>query len=79
MKHCILIISASLLALPLLGQEKSSELKDWKDKYSYNTGVQLGSRLRKDAGDFNPEIVAAGVKDAITMSDDQVKRVGEQF
>lgn len=79
MKHSILIISASLLALPLFGQEKSPELKTWKDKYSYNMGVQLGSRLRKDAGDFNPDIVAAGVKDAITMSDDQVKGVMEQF
>ena len=41
-------------------------------------GVQLGSHLRKDAGDLNPDIVAAGVKDAITMSDDQVKGVMEQ-
>ena len=79
MKHSILIISASLLALPLFGQEKSAELKDWKDKYSYNMGVQLGSRLRKDAGDFNPDIVAAGVKDGITMSEDQLKGVMEQY
>lgn len=79
MKHFILIVSASLLALPLFGQEKSSQLKDWKDKYSYNIGMQLGSRLRKDAGDINPDIVAAGVKDAITLSEDQVKGAMAQF
>jgi FKBP-type peptidyl-prolyl cis-trans isomerase FklB len=79
MRHFILVVSGFLLALPLFGQEKSPQLKDWKDKYSYNMGVQLGSRLRKDAGDINPDILAAGVKDAITMSDDQVKGVMEQY
>jgi FKBP-type peptidyl-prolyl cis-trans isomerase FklB len=79
MRHFILVVSGFLLALPLFGEEESPQLKDWKDKYSYNMGVQLGSRLRKDAGDINPDILAAGVKDAITMSDDQVKGVMEQY
>jgi FKBP-type peptidyl-prolyl cis-trans isomerase len=75
MRHFILVVSASLLALPLFGQEKSSQLKDWKDQYSYNIGMQLGSTLREKKEDLNPDILAAGFKDAITLSDDQVKEV----
>jgi len=79
MKHFILVISASLLALPLFGQEKSPQLKDWKDQYSYSIGMQLGFSLREKKGDINPDIVAAAVKDAITLSEDQVKDVMAQL
>lgn len=79
MRHFILVVSGFLLALPLFGQENSSQLKDWKDKYSYNIGMQLGSSLREKKGDLNPDKVAAGLKDAITLSDDQVKDVTAQL
>ena len=79
MRHFILVISASLLALPLFGQEKSSQVKDWKDRYSYSIGMQLGSSLREKKDDLNPDIVAAAVKDAITLSEDQVKDVMAQL
>jgi len=79
MRHFILVVSASCLALPLFGQEKSPQLKDWKDKYSYSIGMQLGSSLREKKGDINPDIVAAGVKEAITLSDDQLKDVMVQL
>ena len=79
MRHFILVVGGFLLALPLFGQESSSQLKDWKDKYSYNIGMQLGSSLREKKGDLNPDKVAAGIKDAITLSDDQVKDVTAQL
>ena len=65
MRHFILVISASLLALPLFGQEKSPQLKDEKDKYSYSMGMNLGFRLEEQKAYINPDIVAAGLKDAI--------------
>src|SRR6478736_6134029 len=65
MKHFILIVSASLLALPLFGQEKSPQLKDEKDKYSYSMGMSLGFRLEEQKAYINPDIVAAGLKDLI--------------
>jgi hypothetical protein len=40
MKQLIVIFSASLLVLPLFGQEKSTQLKDQKDKVSYSVGLQ---------------------------------------
>jgi hypothetical protein len=50
MRHLIFVISGFLFALPLFGQEKSPQLKEWKDKYSYNIGMQLGSSLREKKG-----------------------------
>ena len=83
MKHFILVISASLLALPLFGQEKSPQLKDEKDKYSYSMGMNLGFRLEEQKAYINPDIVAAGLKDAIAgkpqLTEDQAQNVIVQF
>ena len=83
MKHFIIIVSAFLLALPLFGQEKSPQLKDQKDKVSYSIGMNIGFNLSKQKVDINPEILAAGIKDAIAgkpqLTQDQVKDVMAQF
>src|SRR5207249_3836399 len=85
MKHFIVIVSASLLALPLFGQEKSQspQLKDQKDKVSYSIGMNIGCNLSKQKVDINPDILAAGIKDAIAgkpqLTQDQVKDVMAQF
>jgi FKBP-type peptidyl-prolyl cis-trans isomerase FklB len=83
MKHSILIISASLLALPLFGQEKSPQLKDQKDKVSYSIGMNIGANLSRQKVDINPDLLAAGIKDAIAgktqLTQDQVKEVMSQF
>src|SRR5216117_2519002 len=83
MKHFTLIVSASLLALPLFGQEKSPQLKDQKDKVSYSIGMNIGFNLSRQKVDINPELLAAGIKDAIAgkpqLTQDQVKDVMAQF
>src|SRR3989441_4137784 len=83
MKRFILIVGASLLALPLFGQEKSPQLKDQKDKVSYSIGMNIGFNLSKQKVDINPDILAAGIKDAIAgkpqLTPDQVKDVMAQF
>src|ERR1700757_1474172 len=83
MKHFIVIVSASLLALPLFGQEKSPQLKDQKDKVSYSIGMQIGFNLARQKVDINADILAAGIKDAIAnkpqLTPDQVKDVMQQF
>src|SRR5205814_4913714 len=83
MKRFILIITASLLALPLFGQEKSPQLKDQKDKVSYSIGMNIGANLSRQKVDINPDILAAGIKDAIAgkpqLTQDQVKDVMAQF
>ena len=83
MKYFILIVSASLLALPLFGQDKSPQLKNQKDKVSYSIGMNIGFNLSRQKVDINPDILAAGIKDAIAgkpqLTSDQVKDVMAQF
>jgi FKBP-type peptidyl-prolyl cis-trans isomerase FklB len=83
MKYFILIVSASLLALPLFGQDKSPQLKDQKDKVSYSIGMNIGFNLSRQKVDINPDILAAGIKDSIAgkpqLTSDQVKDVMAQF
>src|SRR5947208_346482 len=83
MKHLILIFSASLLALPLFGQEKSIQLKDQKDKVSYSIGMNIGFNLNRQNVQINPEALTAGMKDAIAgkpqLNPDQVKEIMAAF
>src|SRR6266699_5797856 len=83
MKHLIVFVSASLLALPLFGQEKSPQLKDQKDKVSYSIGMNIGLNLSRQKVDINTDVLAAGIKDAIAgkpqLTQDQVKDVMAQF
>ena len=83
MKQLIVIFSASLLVLPLFGQEKSTQLKDQKDKVSYSIGMQIGFNLARQKVDINTDMLAAGIKDSIAgkpqLNPDQVKEVMATF
>jgi FKBP-type peptidyl-prolyl cis-trans isomerase FklB len=83
MKRFTLIVSASLIAFPLFGQEKSPQLKDQKEKVSYAIGMQIGFNLARQKVDISPDILATGIKDAIAgkpqLTPDQVKDVMAQF
>src|ERR1043166_4476821 len=83
MKRSIVILSASLLAFPLFGQDKSPQFKDQKDKVSYAIGMQIGFNLARQKVDINPDALNAGMKDAIAgkpqLTPDQVKDVMAQF
>src|SRR5213596_261884 len=83
MKHLILIIASCSLVLPLFGQEKSPQLKDQKDKISYSIGLNIGFNLSRQNVQINPDVVSAGIKDAIAgkpqLTTDQVKEVMATF
>jgi len=83
MKRLILIVSAYLLAFPLFGQEKSPQFKAQRDKVSYAIGMQIGFNLARQKVDINPDVLNAGMKDAIAgkpqLTPDQVKDVMAQF
>ena len=83
MKRFIIIVSASLIAFPLFGQEKSPQLKDQKDKVSYSIGMQIGFNLARQKVDINPDVLSAGIKDSLAgkpqLTSDQVKDVMAQF
>ncbi|MEP6936479.1 MAG: FKBP-type peptidyl-prolyl cis-trans isomerase [Chthoniobacterales bacterium] len=65
-------------------QEKPSQLKDQKDKVSYSIGLDLGNTFKKQNMDISPDVLVAGMKDALTaakplMSEEQVKETMTAF
>src|SRR5437667_5023840 len=83
MKRLTIIFGAFALVLPVFRQEKSPPLKDQKDKFSYSIGLNIGSNLSKQKIEINPDMVTAGIKDAIAgkpqLTQDQVKEVMATF
>src|SRR5262245_49714437 len=83
MTRFIVIVSASLLTFPLFGQDKQPQLKDQKNKVGYSIGMQIGFNLSRQKLDINPDLLAAGIKDAIAnkpqLTPDQVKEIMAQF
>jgi FKBP-type peptidyl-prolyl cis-trans isomerase FklB len=83
MKRLILILAAFSLVLPLFGQEKSSPLKDQKDKVSYSLGLNIGFNLGRQNVPINPDALVAGIKDAIAnkpqLTPDQIKETMTAF
>src|SRR5437764_256418 len=83
MKRLTIIFGVFALVLPVFGQEKSPPLKDQKDKFSYSIGLNIGSNLSKQKIEINPDMVTAGIKDAIAgkpqLTQDQVKEVMATF
>src|SRR2546421_7992255 len=83
MKQLIVIFSASLLVLPLFGQEKSTQFKDQKDKVSYSVGLQIGFNHSRQKVEITPDILAVGIKDALAgkpqLNPDQIKEVMTNF
>jgi FKBP-type peptidyl-prolyl cis-trans isomerase FklB len=67
----------------LLGQEKSTQLKDQKDKVSYSIGLQIGFNLGRQKVDISPDMLAAGIKDALAgkpqLTPEQIKEVMTTF
>jgi FKBP-type peptidyl-prolyl cis-trans isomerase FklB len=66
MKIFVTMIVACLLGLAAFAQEKPFELKDAKDKASYSIGLNIGSNLKRQNVDLNPEALMAGMQDAMS-------------
>jgi FKBP-type peptidyl-prolyl cis-trans isomerase FklB len=79
MKYFILIFAILSLLPPLLGEEKSLQLKDQTDKVSYSIGLNIGTNLSKQKVSVNPDVLAAGIKDGIAgkpqLTQEQIKEV----
>ncbi len=77
MKSLLIASSTVLLVLPLFAQEKSTPLKDQKDKVSYSIGLNVGFNLSKQKIPVNADAVSAGIKDALAgkpqMTEAEVK------
>ena len=59
------ILGIVLLASPA-NSEENLVLKSQKDKISYIIGMDIGRNLQKGSIDFDPDILAKGIKDALS-------------
>ncbi len=64
MKTSFVIVALSL-ALVSLAPAADPQLKDQKDKVSYSIGLDIGSTLKRQLIDVNPELVSKGMKDGL--------------
>jgi len=79
------IISLVLLSLTgsVFGQDKSTPLKDSKDKISYSIGLNIGFNLKKQNVTINLDTFVLGLKDVLAgkpqMTEEQVKETMTAF
>ena len=79
------IISLALLSLTgsVFGQDKSTPLKDSKDKISYSIGLNIGFNLKKQNVTINLDTFVLGLKDVLAgkpqMTEEQVKETMTAF
>lgn len=75
MKTLIVLLSTLLFVAPLAAAEKKP-LESTKDRFSYALGQQLGADLKMGGVDIDPDLLAAGVRDALAgtpgMSEEEV-------
>jgi len=83
MKNLVIGITLVTLATPLFAEDRPA-LKDTKDKVSYSIGLDIGTTFKKQKMEINTDVLAAGVKDALSganplMTPDEVRTVMMEF
>jgi FKBP-type peptidyl-prolyl cis-trans isomerase FklB len=78
MKIFAVVAIGSLFSVAAFGQNKPIELKDNTDKASYSIGLNIGTNLKHQNVDLNPDALMAGLKDGLSgnkpqLTDDQVR------
>lgn len=67
MKQVVMcVVCLALLATPGVSAEKKTELKTEKDKLSYSIGFDMGSSLKRNGIDVDPNIVTKAIKDVLS-------------
>ena len=85
MKSALLLTAGLALALPTMAaDDKPPVLKDQKDKVSYGYGMQIGSNLKRQGIEINPELLAAGLKAALAgdktlLTEDEARNAMMEF
>ena len=66
MKLKMIIISVVLFLVSQVNAQENIVFKNQKEKMSYIIGMDIGNNLKKQSIDVEPNILAKGVKDALT-------------
>lgn len=63
--HWIVVLGLLFFSSQVMGEEKGAS-KNQKDKVSYIIGMDIGTNLKKQAMDINPDILFKGMKDGLS-------------
>jgi len=82
MKQTISAAIIALLAVPALNAQDAP--KDQKDKVSYSIGLNMGTKMKKDNVELNPQMIAKGIDDGITgakplLTDEEMQQAMQAF
>jgi FKBP-type peptidyl-prolyl cis-trans isomerase FklB len=67
MKHAVMcVVCLTLMAAPVLSEEKKIELKTPKEKLSYSIGFDMGSSLKRNGIDVDLDIVTRAIQDVLS-------------
>jgi FKBP-type peptidyl-prolyl cis-trans isomerase FklB len=69
---------------PLSNPEANSILKNDEDKLSYSFGLNMGSNIKRESIDVNPDAVIRGIKDGLEgkpplMNEQEVRQIQDHF
>ena len=68
MKVLIAVALSIVLAAGCVNAGDNTALKSEKDKVSYSIGLNIGNNFKSQSVDINPDILAKGIKDALSGS-----------
>jgi FKBP-type peptidyl-prolyl cis-trans isomerase FklB len=93
MKHCLIVLlSVAIFVTQARSEDQPAAakseappaLKNQKDKVSYSIGLEMGSGMKQQKLDVDPDLVLRGFRDGFSgakrsMTEDEVKEVMEVF
>lgn len=84
MKRSFIAIIIVVLASSSFAQEKTTQLKDTKEKVSYSIGLDIGSTFKKQKLDISLDSLDRGLKDGLNgskplLNEDQIKETLAAF
>ncbi len=83
MKQSLFIVATSL-AFASLALAADTQLKDQKEKVSYSIGLDIGTTLKRQLIDVNPELLNKGIQDGLSgtkalLTDEEMKATMAAF
>ena len=85
MKLQLIVVLGILVLVNQVDAKEDLVLKNQKDKVSYVIGMDIGNNLKKQSIDIDPDILARGIKDALSggktflMTEQEVREVTTAF
>lgn len=78
------IVAAALAGVVMSAQAAEAPLTTDQQKFSYTVGVQIGESLKKDAKEFDVDVVARAIKDVLggkklQLSQEDMQKVMDNF